>query len=750
MSRTYIQLARNGDIISILPLLYADAQQGERPRLIVHRDYGSLLDGVSYVEPVIFDGEPFDIAGAVEQAKAINGEWVSTQVNGPTEMVREFVYKPAGLEHAATTSFVKEQWRVAGRLKDWDACLPLVFDKRDAAREAALVAKHMPKKGKTILVHADGISSPFPYKALLLELVKHPGFSVVDLGQVKAERLYDLLALYERAHCLVAIDSAPLHLAWACPQLPVFAFANDKPVLWSGSSWRPNFEWYCRYGDFVDRCVEMVEAIRALKRRVESGGQLIHHVWNGLTSVERKAPDDIWHLLPITRGMVGRLGPEKERDTPYLKDCLRMGLQRAGAKGLLCVTRPDTILIRDITNTLAAKQPCYAYRLAEKGEHFEFSPVVDLLCADGLFWRGLLDQIPDLLFGSDYYWSHALWALFNKAGARDVTGIVSRVATAPKAKQAPTAATTHNAPLVKKLLADHGIVSRYPKVADQIETAPLDTTKLAPFGYNPSIIEHEGFLLLAYRRHYDETAATEIRLAQVEPSGAVVSDRALSLDTKAAEDPHFFRLDGKIHFSLVASAVPHGFNSVVRYTELLNGKPQSIVTPKIGKNDFSRMEKNWVFFDALGLHCIYECAPEHVVYRVDGEKVIGEYRTPGPHWPWGKIRGGTAPIEYDGAWLRFFHSPLDNDFASYTRRYFVGAYLMEPKPPFKVLRVSCKPILYGSEVDTVKVSQRPFHHKRNVVFPGGAVARGDHFLLSVGVNDSSILLCKIREKDLNL
>ena len=50
---------------------------------------------------------------------------------------------------------------------------------------------------------------------------------------MKAERFYDLLALFERAKCLVTVDTAHLHLAYACPTLPVVAIigANPRTIL---------------------------------------------------------------------------------------------------------------------------------------------------------------------------------------------------------------------------------------------------------------------------------------------------------------------------------------------------------------------------------------------------------------------------------------------------------------------------------------------------------------------------------------
>lgn len=200
---------------------------------MVCKEFAGLFDGISYAEPVIFDGPMFALDAAMQQARGMNSEAVTCQLVGPEEIVKQAVITRNGVEYRATTeSFQKDAWNLLGRLGEWKNQYPLVFDKRDSAREAELCARVLPKnRKKTILVSHGGISSPFPYGETLLELLrlKFKAFNIVDISEVKAERFYDLLGLYEKAHCLVATDSAPLHLACALPQLPVVALTQDRP-----------------------------------------------------------------------------------------------------------------------------------------------------------------------------------------------------------------------------------------------------------------------------------------------------------------------------------------------------------------------------------------------------------------------------------------------------------------------------------------------------------------------------------------
>lgn len=423
--KTYIQLGRAGDIMTILPLLWAEKAK-EKAALMVAEEYAGLLEGVGYVEPVIFKGPHYEIAKAVEQAEAEKRDWVCTQVNGPIAQVSAYVYKPAGQDTAKTTSFQKEMFKVCGRLGEWDNNYPLYFDQRDFVREEKLLKLFKPGK-KYVLAALDGQTSPFPYKALALELLKHCGYAVLDLATVKADRLYDLLGLYERALCLVAVDSAPLHLARAVPGLPVLALANDTPLLWNGSSWRPNHWWYCRYKDFPLRAVEMIEAIREAARfkyKTVDGAKVIHF-WNAYDGAKCERPEEWFYPLPITVGACGRdsqLHLKDDRRYPFLRDSLRMAMQKADSNDWICLTRPRVRFMPGATLELSKKEAAFAYRIEDNGRERTYMPVGDMFWGRRAFWQSILPEIPDLILGADHFWPHTLAALFRLKGAADVTG----------------------------------------------------------------------------------------------------------------------------------------------------------------------------------------------------------------------------------------------------------------------------------------------------------------------------------------
>jgi predicted GH43/DUF377 family glycosyl hydrolase len=165
------------------------------------------------------------------------------------------------------------------------------------------------------------------------------------------------------------------------------------------------------------------------------------------------------------------------------------------------------------------------------------------------------------------------------------------------------------------------------------------------------------------------------------------------------------------------------------------------------------MQKNYVFFqDDDELYCIYRRYPIHQVFKIIGDHAEPAGSCPGLRWYFGEPRGGSPPLPYEGKLISFFHSSLDNEVQGPRRRYYMGAIVMQPDPPFRPVAISIEPILFGSEVDDIPPKDWPLckHRKPQVVFPGGAIAREDHWLVSVGVNDYECLLVKVTPKDLHL
>lgn len=159
------------------------------------------------------------------------------------------------------------------------------------------------------------------------------------------------------------------------------------------------------------------------------------------------------------------------------------------------------------------------------------------------------------------------------------------------------------------------------------------------------------------------------------------------------------------------------------------------------------IEKNWSFFAfEKELYCIYLCAAEHDVLRMEwvGRQPVmcRAYRERWtPKWSWGEIRGGASPVLHDGVFYHFFHSWCPDD--KFNRHYHCGVYTFEAKPPFKPISVSSVP-LFSAPYQGV-----PLCRTNAVVFPGGAVKVDGGWVISYGLHDWDCALARISDDQIN-
>jgi len=140
-------------------------------------------------------------------------------------------------------------------------------------------------------------------------------------------------------------------------------------------------------------------------------------------------------------------------------------------------------------------------------------------------------------------------------------------------------------------------------------------------------------------------------------------------------------------------------------------------------------EKNWCPFNG-GESMVYHVDP-HIVYStLNGDRD----ETSEVKWAYGPAKSGTPPVLINGKYVAFFHSSLPWKMVpgcgrSPRMRYYMGAYAFSPKRPYRVTRWTRHPLLSGSSKGpTVPCSPA-------VVFPCGAIAFGEDWLVSFGIND---------------
>lgn len=292
-------------------------------------------------------------------------------------------------------------------------------------------------------------------------------------------------------------------------------------------------------------------------------------------------------------------------------------------------------------------------------------------------------------------------------------------------------------------------------VMDAVSKKPMPVLTIEPTGlrncYNMSIIRWEGKLLKSCRYHPDDGWMTKIMMIDGNKCSTLLTPD--SLKGFSIEDLRLFIFEQRLYCSYtVATTRMNTWFCAVGYGELIKipdgWQLANHKVPKYPGNDFTGLQKNWVFFEQGGkLFALYGSRKEiQIVLEISGDKVMKEYHTTAPMWPNGVLRGDVL-MPHDGKLLRFFHSRSDYGKENKTKfRYFVGAALMENEPPFKTIKVSTASIISGDETYYDNWSR----WKPNVVFPLGCVRDGDNFILSVGLNDSRCGTVELTEKHLHL
>lgn len=235
-----VQLGRYGDIINMLPIAkHLHETTGEKPYLVVSDEFASLLDGVSYVKPYGTGLHFSKLTEAMELANQTFGTVIRTQIYG-----HNFDQEQRESNHN------KESWRVAGYSQHfYDPKWKPVFDQRDKKREAEIV-KNLFKTSKPKIVCnlTSARTSPFAGGPSVLESLKKE-FSeheVVDIGQLRCARVYDVLGIIEKAKVFVTIDTATLHLAQATT-IPTVCLLPNRG--WTAAEPRINCTSWLRYYD---------------------------------------------------------------------------------------------------------------------------------------------------------------------------------------------------------------------------------------------------------------------------------------------------------------------------------------------------------------------------------------------------------------------------------------------------------------------------------------------------------------------
>lgn len=226
-----IMLGGVGDVLIALCIAkhYFDLHKVPVP-FITSIECRGILAGCSYVVPISYQGTDWH---SYHEAIA----WATPRY----DMVYPLhVGEPEIRERPQRSHFCHEQYLHANADGLYGK-IPLVFDRRNAAREAELFSKL--DNGKPMfLYNLHGKSSPFTYgQQLLTALSKSWGskLNLVDTSRLKLLHYFDLLGLLDRSIGMISIDTSNIHLMPASTT-PYIALVNDTKTPWWSSVPRGN------------------------------------------------------------------------------------------------------------------------------------------------------------------------------------------------------------------------------------------------------------------------------------------------------------------------------------------------------------------------------------------------------------------------------------------------------------------------------------------------------------------------------
>ena len=216
-----VQYGHFGDILNVLPIAWHLHNQGNIVHFLANPPWCDILDATSYVRKVELpkcDYQPMI--------------WYAS-----TMFKRIMLARPRAdhiRENLVGESYNRDQWYAAGFLSEFDnPDFKLVLDRAPTDPPAFAV--------RPIVCNVtSGQSSPFRYGPTLLAKLQaaFPGM-IMDVSEMRFPRFVDLLPIMRAAKLILTIDTGMLHLAGACPEIPMIALTNPNP--YGGTEIRRSF-----------------------------------------------------------------------------------------------------------------------------------------------------------------------------------------------------------------------------------------------------------------------------------------------------------------------------------------------------------------------------------------------------------------------------------------------------------------------------------------------------------------------------
>lgn len=277
-----------------------------------------------------------------------------------------------------------------------------------------------------------------------------------------------------------------------------------------------------------------------------------------------------------------------------------------------------------------------------------------------------------------------------------------------------------------------------------MRTIRFDHENLCPsiegIRFNPSIIESNDGYLVGLRNNWKRSELYGCWLdKQFQPTGRWQHiPLPIGGIIHGNEDIRLYRIAEKLHCSFTRFT---GRGTQVMHARLREDDlaVEQLCWPQMAGSMVR--EKNWVPFNHLGqMYFVYSISPHVIIHSPfvdDGIDPFVERIAETPFtgkWTGGMMRGGCPPVLHRGLYYHFFHGCWKN-FDSGRRLYNCGLVCFEPKPPFRIVRYTPRPLDVASTHDT------PKDVPVDCIFPGGAILVDGHWCISYGVHDK---FCELR------
>lgn len=441
-----VSLRRAGDIIILLPLLRMLSLKNQRPvRLVVHKDFVDLLDGVSYIDPVAWDGDWEDPITAAKHFNARNA-----QVFGKG-------LRPDTMRH----NFAKLAWAQLGF--KWNRYTPLVFDRRNLDREADLAAKVFQTDKPKILVKLEGHSSPFGERSFVAERLKMDfgqQAELVWLDSIRAERVYDLLGLMDRAACMVTMDTVTLWLSHAS-KCPSIQFVNNGSF--GASPVRGNCLLRTAYSTVPSRWNEIREIIHStLHSPINNDMVLVFSDFTPSDPDTKRRQDAAYRTWPSLgarmfsfRGQRSSAIFKDNRAMPFVRDMIEAAFS-TGQEEIVVITNNDIKFDPKLKESIlksCSQWGCWwAYRTDRPGGRTDQG--ADVFAFTRCWWNCHRHLFPDFLLGY-WWWDDVMVRLMNWSGCIEQSRLYYHEPHVGVQNRLYTSGAAHNEHLASRWLTAH-------------------------------------------------------------------------------------------------------------------------------------------------------------------------------------------------------------------------------------------------------------------------------------------------------